>query len=183
MRDVSAQNRHRSGTVPSSGTCVTRQNRQDMAVLALAAAFALPVHGILAVGKSLGDVRLGMTPAQVEHAWGTTHAHCRNCRRTTWYFNYRKFRPQGAAVEFARGRVAAVWTLWRPRGWRTRDGGLSLGENALEVNARFGALVSIPCGSYRAMILTRHDVTTWFYVYGDELWGFGLGRPAASPCR
>jgi hypothetical protein len=155
-----------------------------MAVLAAAfAVLALPAHGVLVVGKSLGGVRLGMTPEQVERQWGTNHAGCRNCRATTWYFNYRKFRPQGAAVQFRRNRVSAVWTLWSPPGWRTRDGKLALGQNALQVNIRFGALVSIPCGNYRSLILTRGPVTTWFYVYGTVLYGFGLGRPGTSPCR
>jgi hypothetical protein len=154
-----------------------------MAVLALTLALALPQSGVLAVGKSLGGVQLGMTPSQVEHTWGTNHSRCRGCTRETWYFTYRKFHPRGAAVRFRRGRVDAVWTLWEPLGWRTRDGKLVVGGNALEVNAVYGALVSIPCGSYRALILTRGEVTTAFYVYGAQLWGFGLGRPGDSPCR
>jgi hypothetical protein len=51
------------------------------------------------------------------------------------------------------------------------------------VTARFGPLVSIDCGSYRALILTRGRVTTTFYAYNGRLWGFGLQRPGASPCR
>ena len=169
----------------AAGTSV--EHNPAVAVLAAAAAsaaaLALPPHGILAVAKSLGGLRLGMTRTQVEHAWGTNHARCRNCRATTWYFNYRKFHPEGAAVEFRRNRVSAVWTLWSPLGWRTRDARLALGQNALQVNVRYGALVSIPCGSYRSLILTKGNVTTWFYVYGSLLYGFGLGRPGTSPCR
>jgi hypothetical protein len=124
-----------------------------------------------------------MSPAQVQHAWGTRYGRCRSCRRTTWYFNYRRFHPAGATVEFTRGRVSAVSTLWSPPGWRTRDGRLRLGATGTAVNARYGTLVSIDCGTYRALILTRGNVTTSFYLYNDKLWGFGLQRPGASPCR
>lgn len=153
-----------------------------MRLLALALTLVLPKQGVLVVGKSLGGVRLGMTPAQVTQTWGTNHARCRGCKLRTWYFNYRAFRPEGGAVRFRKDRVDAVWTLWSPRGWRTR-GGMRLGAPGLEVNARYGALVQIPCGNYRALILTRGDVTTSFYVYGQKLWGFGLGRPGTTPCR
>jgi hypothetical protein len=154
-----------------------------VALLAVAITLALPPTGVLAVGKSLGGIQLGMTPAQVQHTWGNRYSRCRNCAEPTWYFNYRRFHPEGAAVRFQRGRVSAVWTLWSPLGWRTRDRTLAIGMNALEVNARYGALVSIPCGTYRALILTRRNVTTSFYLYGQKLWGFGLARPGTSPCR
>lgn len=154
-----------------------------MALVALVAALALPKHGVLVVGHSLAGVKLGMTEAQVRRTWGTRYAPCRSCRRTTWYFNYRPFHPEGAAVEFARGRVSAVTTLWSPPGWQTRDGRLRLGTSSTLVNARFGALVRIDCGAYSTLILTRANVTTSFYVYNGKLWGFGLQRPGASPCR
>lgn len=152
------------------------------AALALAAASAaLPQHGVLVPGRSLGGIRLGMTPAQVQALWGTRYGRCRGCVQPTWYFNYRKFQPQGAAVRFRRGRVDAVWTLWLPPGWHT-PGGLRLGQNALEVTVRYGALVSVPCGSYRALIRTKGRVTTAFYLYGQRLWGFGLMPAGAAAC-
>jgi hypothetical protein len=151
--------------------------------LAVPAWGAPPKQGVLVLGRSLGEVRLGMTPAQVRSTWGTAYGICRNCAATTWYFNYFKFRPQGAAVRFSRGRVDAVWTLWSPAGWHTSDKSLRLGADALLVNARHGALVSIRCGSYRALLLTRRQVTTVFYVYGQTLWGFGLMRPGDAPCH
>ena len=141
----------------------------------------LPAHGVLVPGRSLGGVRLGMTPAQVQSIWGTRYGRCRGCAHTTWYYNYRRFRPEGAAVRFRRGRVDAVWTLWLPPGWHTPDG-LRLGQNALEVNVRYGALVSVPCGSYRALIRTSGPVTTSYYIYGLRLWGFSLTRAGSTPC-
>jgi hypothetical protein len=156
---------------------------RTVALLALTVALALPPTGVLVVGSSLGGVELGMTPAQVQHVWGTRYGRCRGCADETWYYTNRKYRPDGAAVRFRRGRVSAVWTLWSPLGWRTRDAKLAIGMNALAVNGRYGALVSIPCGTYHALILTRGNVTTSFYVYGQKLWGFGLAPPGTSPCR
>jgi len=152
-------------------------------VLAASASAALPRQGVLVPGKSLAGVGLGMTPAQVRTGWGSSFGVCRSCRARTWYFNYDAFQPQGAAVRFRRGRVDAVWTLWSPPGWRTRDGSLRLGVLEPQVHAALGALVTIPCGSYRALILTRGSVTTVYYLFGDKLWGFGLSRPGASPCH
>ena len=153
-----------------------------MHVLALALSLLLPSHGVLAPGKSLGGIQLGMTGAQVRAEWGTGFGRCRGCAQETWYFNYRRFTPQGAAVRFAKGRVDAVWTLWQPPGWRAADG-LRLGASAGQVTARYGALVTITCGSYRALIRTKRHVTTVYYLFGELLWGFGLSRPGAVPCH
>jgi hypothetical protein len=62
--------------------------------------------GVLVPGETLGGVRIGMTKAEVGANWGDRRGVCRECRRTTWYFNYRPFQPQGAGVVFERGRVA-----------------------------------------------------------------------------
>jgi hypothetical protein len=152
-----------------------------VSLLALALSLMLPKHGVLVPSRSLGGVQLGMTPAQVQHVWGRTFGRCRSCAHKTWYFNYEKFHAEGAAVRFRKGRVDAVWTLWKPPGWRV--GTLELGASSAALTDRVGALVTIPCGSYDARIATRHGVTTVYYVYADQLWGFGLSRPSASPCH
>jgi hypothetical protein len=156
--------------------------RRDVRVLTLALGLLLPSPGVLVPGKSLGGVQLGMTHAQVRTQWGDSFGRCKGCTKETWYFNYRKFRPEGAAVRFANGRVDAVWTLWRPPGWRTSDG-LRLGAAAPTVNIRYGTLVTFTCGSYRALIQTKGRVTSVFYIFGETLWGFGLNRSGASPCH
>ena len=152
-----------------------------MALLTLALSLLLPQHGVLLPSRSLGGVQLGMTRPQVQHVWGRTFGRCRNCKRETWYFNYEKFHAEGAAVRFRRGRVDAVWTLWKPPGWRV--GKLELGVPSAALTKRWGALVTVPCGSYQARIVTRARVMTVFYIYGNQLWGFGLSRPGGSPCH
>jgi hypothetical protein len=150
-------------------------------LLAAQAAFAAPPQrGALIPSRSLGGVHLGMTRAQVQQLWGQ-HGRCTKCMQETWYFNYEKFHPEGAAVRFRRGRVDAVWTLWKPEGWHV--GKLGLGGASAALTKQWGALVAIPCGSYEARIMTERGVMTVFYVYGDKLWGFGLSRRGGSPCH
>lgn len=153
-------------------------------VLALVAAFAAapPLHGVLVPGEKLGGVRLGATPAQVEAAWGGRHGVCRSCRRTTWYFNFKKFEPEGVGVEFRRGRAAAIFTLWAPDGWRTSRG-LRIGDNAARITAVYGPLPRVECGGYGALTLRGGRAVTVFYVHGTELWGFGLLARGVPICR
>ena len=152
-----------------------------MSLLAVALALALPQHGVLVPGRSLGGIELGMTQAAVTQAWGSNYGRCRDCARTTWYFNYEKFHAEGGAVRFRNGRVDAVWTLWKPSGWHV--GRLVLGAPSAAITDRWGALVSVPCGSSEARVLTHGTVTPVFYVYGGKLWGFGLNRSRGSPCH
>jgi hypothetical protein len=150
-------------------------------LLALALTLLLPQRGVLVPSRSLGGLRLGMTQPQVQRLWGTSFGRCRGCKQETWYFNYEKFHPKGAAVRFRKGRVDSVWTLWKPPGWRV--GKLELGAASAALTDRLGALVTVPCGSYEARVATNNDVTSVFYVYADQLWGFGLSRPGDSPCH
>lgn len=152
-----------------------------MRLLVLAVALLLPKGGELVPWQSLGGVRLGMTPAQVRHTWGTRFGRCRSCPQETWYFNYEPFHAEGAAVRFRKGRVDAAWTLWKPPGWHL--GSFQLGAPASSLTGRWGALVTVPCGYYEARIASRRGATTVLYVYGDELWGFGLSRQNASVCH
>ncbi|MEX2210143.1 MAG: hypothetical protein WD689_00055 [Gaiellaceae bacterium] len=146
-----------------------------LAALALAGP---PSQGVVVPGESLGGLRLGATPAQVRAAWGKRYGVCRTCARRTWYFTYRPFEPQGAGVEFRNGRVAALFTLWQPPGWRTREG-LALGDPATRVDALYGLLPETRCRGYSALRLGR----TAFYVRREEVWGFGLLAAGASVCR
>src|SRR4051794_28055055 len=137
-----------------------------VSLLAAVLALALPQHGILVPGHSLGGIQLGMTQPQVARAWGTNHGRCRNCARTTWYFNYAKFHAEGAAVRFRNGRVDAVWTLWKPDGWHA--GRLTLGSAAPAITGRWGALVTIPCGSVPARVVSRRARATGVFRYRGQ---------------
>lgn len=152
-------------------------------VLALAgpAGAEVPRRGVLVPGERLGGVRVGMTKAQVTRVWGERHGTCRGCFRTTWYFNYRPFEPQGAGVVFERGRVAHVFTVWRPRGWKTTRG-LTLGDPAAEISRTYGPLDRRRCIFYYALVSPGLRAQTVYYVFRDRLWGFGLTVPEASPC-
>jgi hypothetical protein len=146
-----------------------------------APAAALPEVGVLRPGESLASVRLGMTKAQVLRQWGARHGVCRECERTTWYFTYRRFAPEGAGVAFRRGRVVHVFTVWKPAGWRTDDG-LVLGADANDVTRAYPALERIACGRYHALVLPARRAVTAFYILDEQLWGFGLMRSRGAAC-
>src|SRR4051812_14692911 len=93
-----------------------------MRLLAAAVVAALPVHGVLVPGRSLAGVHLGDSTAAVRARLGAGYGVCESCTATTWYFTYRRFTQQGLGVEFRRGRVAAVFTLWEPAGWHASTG-------------------------------------------------------------
>lgn len=151
-------------------------------VFASSSPAAVPREGVLVPNRSLGGLRLGDTPAQVRAAWGPRFGRCRSCETTTWYFNLRPFRPEGAGVEFGRGRVAAIFTLWRPQGWRTNRG-VSLGESAARVTGVYGPLPRTQCGKYSALTLRRGPTVTSFYIVDDQVWGFGLTLRNLPVCR
>ncbi len=143
---------------------------------------APPAAGLVVPGQSLGGLALGSTTAQVRSAWGPRFGVCRDCRARTWYFNLRKFEPQGAGVTFRRGRVVALFTVWSPPGWRT-DRGLRIDDPAVRIAGLYGPLLRVNCGTYAAMTLRRGRTTTSVYVVDERVWGFGLSRPGQPVCR
>jgi hypothetical protein len=151
-------------------------------VLAAPAAAQLPKAGTLVPGRSLGGVRLGESSRAVIAALGTFYGTCGDCPDRTWYFTYRPFEKQGLAVEFARGRVSGVYTLWRPVGWHAPHS-LRFGATPLAVHQAVGTLRTIGCHDYDALVRDTKRARTVYYVYAGRLWGFGLLRRGASPCR
>jgi hypothetical protein len=153
------------------------------ALLVTASATAAPPRaGLVVPGKSLGGLRLGSTHAQVIAAWGSRHGVCRDCREQTWYFNLRRWKPRGTGVAFRRGRVVALFTMWRPQGWHT-DRGLRIGDPAARIAGLYGSLLRVNCGTYAVLTLRRGRNKTSFYVVDEEVWGFGLSRLAEPNCR
>jgi hypothetical protein len=151
-------------------------------VLAAPAAAGLPRAGRLAPGRSLGGVRLGESPRAVRAALGTFYGACRSCSHRTWYFTYRPFEKQGLAVEFTRGRVSGLYTLWRPKGWHARHR-LGFGSTPLAVHALVGRTQTVVCRGYDALVQDAAHARTVYYLFDGRLWGFGLFRRGASPCR
>jgi hypothetical protein len=147
-----------------------------------AAAAALPEPGSLVPGRSLGGIHLGEPRAEVRAALGHGYGVCRGCARTTWYFTYRPFEQRGLAVEFTRGGVSAVYTLWQPEGWRA-PGGLLLGAVEAQVTKRARALIPVVCSGYETLVSDAHAVRTAYYIVDGTLWGFGLLRAPETPCR
>ena len=140
-----------------------------------------PTGGTFTPGQSMAGVELGMTRAQVLEAWGQRHGECRGCRQTTWYFNENAFQPEGVGVVFRGGRVVHAFTVWKPEGWSTPQG-LVLGQQAGEIGATYGELAEEDCGDYVALVREDPTTTSAFYVYDEQVWGFGLLAPGRSPC-
>jgi hypothetical protein len=151
-------------------------------VLAAPAAAGLPKAGVLVPGRSLGGIRLGESPKAVRRALGTFYGVCRGCVGRTWYFTYRPFQKQGLAVELARGRVSGLYTLWRPKGWHAQHK-LGFGSTPLAVHSLIGAAHTVVCHGYETLVQDSPHARTAYYLFGGRLWGFGLFRRDASPCR
>jgi hypothetical protein len=151
-------------------------------VVSGSAAAGLPKTGALVPGRSLGGIRLGESPRAVRAVLGRSYGTCRGCARGSWYFTYKPFTQAGLAVEFDRGRVSAVYTLWRPQGWYAPRG-LRFGATPLTVHDRVGTLRTIPCQGYVALVRDTFQARTAYFLYQGRLWGLGLFRRAATPCR
>ena len=143
---------------------------------------APPRAGLVVPGKTLGGLALGATKRQVRGAWGTRYGVCRGCPAETWYFNLKRFEPQGAGVTFRGGRAVALFTVWSPPGWRTSKG-LRIGDPEFRISTTYGSLFRVDCGRYSASTMRTNGVTTAFYVVDGQVWGFGLSRPAQPVCR
>jgi len=150
-------------------------------VVGSSAAAEPPTGGTFTPGQSLAGVELGMTRAQVLETWGQRHGECRDCRQPTWYFNESPFQPEGMGVVFSSGRVVHAFTVWKPVGWSTPEG-LELGQQAGEIGATYGELAEEDCLDYVALVQEDPTATSAFYVYDEQVWGFGLMAPGRSPC-
>lgn len=146
-------------------------------VAVVASTGSLPKAGTLEIGRSLGGIHLGETRAQVRATLGRFYGVCDVCTTPTWYFTYGKWSRSGLAVELQGGRVSAVYTVWEPPGWHA--GRLALGAPRGEVEGT----VPVVCPGYDALVRDTHGTRTVFYVVDDKVWGFGLMRARANPCR
>jgi hypothetical protein len=153
-----------------------------LVVTASATADALPPAGVFVPGRTLGGIRLGESASVVRAALGHSYGVCSHCATTTWYFTYKRFDQHGLAVELTGGRVSAVYTLWQPSGWHTAAG-LRLGADEGQLTNSVGALIPVVCSGYDARVADRGRARSVYYVVQGKLWGFGLLRVHADPCR
>ncbi len=131
--------------------------------LAATAAAGLPKAGVLVPGRSLGGIRLGESPPAVRAALGTFYGTCRGCPRRTWYFTYLPFDKHGL-------------------GWHAPHK-LGFGSSVLAVHRLTGASRTVTCTDYEALVKDSAHARTAYYLLNGRLWGFGLFRRGASPCR
>jgi hypothetical protein len=150
--------------------------------MAASAGASPPAVGVVVPGQSLAGLRLGATEAQVRARWGSRHGRCRDCRAPTWYFNFRRFEPQGAGVTFRRGRAVAVFTLWSPPDWRTNRG-LAIGDPEARVAGLYGPLLRTTCTNYSALTIPGRRSTTAVYIFDNQVWGFALLARGQPVCR
>ena len=144
---------------------------------------ALPIHGVLVSGATLGGVALGDSPADVEATWGTNYTVCSTCTLTTWYFVY-PTKPVGAAVVFDRtDTVVGVFTLGTPFGWRTEKG-LQLGDDIHAMTALYPApqMSWTHCIGYSALSLRRGSTVTSIFTQAENVYGFALTAPGRPVC-
>ncbi len=150
--------------------------------LAAPAAAGLPKAGALVPGRSLGGIRLGESPRAVRAALGTFYGTCRGCPQRTWYFTYAPFERHGLAVELSGGKVSGLYTLWRPAGWHAAHK-LGFGSSVLAVHNLTGASHTVTCAGYDALVRDSAQGRSAYYIVKGRLWGFGLFRRGATPCR
>jgi hypothetical protein len=157
-----------------------------MLALVLAIAAFLPSHGVLMPQQSLAGVRLGDTPAQVRATIGTRYSVCKTCDSPSWfYFTRADFRggENGLGVSFRKGRVAAVYTLGYPVGWRTTQG-LKVGQEQKRLIELYGGSLSPKeCVGYMAHSKRGPKAVTTYFTMETFVSGFALTLPSEPVCR
>jgi hypothetical protein len=145
---------------------------------------ALPHRGVLVSGHSLAGVHLGDTTATVRALWGAHFTPCPGYGRAMWCYLYPPpADPVGAGVQFAGGKVVAVFTLGSPLGWHT-SAGIRIGQTLVNPNAGFVAGTKwLSCSGYSAKATpTGANAVTSILTQGASVYGFALTRPSVSPC-
>jgi hypothetical protein len=146
----------------------------------------LPDQGVLVSGRSLAGIHLGDSMATVRALWG---GHFTSCPGHTtsgmWCYLYPPpDDPVGAGVQFAGGKVVAVFTLGMTFGWRTTTG-IKVGQM---LNDPGGAVSDgskwLSCAGYSAKATPNgNGAVTSILTLGLSVYGFALTRPSVSPCH
>ena len=152
-----------------------------MLTVALALALSLPSAGVLVPHESLAGVHLRDTPAAVRARVGNGYTVCKGCDRPTWFY-FSKSLESGLGVTFRNDRVAAVYTLGSPPGWRTSQG-LRIGQGTDRIAKLYGATKAGACIGYQARSLRRPGSVTSIYSIESYVSGFALTLPSEPVCR
>jgi hypothetical protein len=154
--------------------------------LIFAVAAFLPSPGVFVPQQSLAGVRLGDTPAQVRATIGTRYSVCKECDSPSWFYFVRgDFRggENGLGVSFRKGRVAAVYTLGYPIGWRTPQG-LKVGQEQKRLVKLYGgSLAMTECVGYMAHSKRSPKAVTTYFTMEAFVSGFALTLPSEPVCR
>lgn len=150
-----------------------------MLALALVLAAVLPPHGLLVPHESLAGIHLGDTPAQVRKAVGTRYSPCTACSEPTWFY-FTSSRESGLGVAFRNRRVAAVYTLGSPQGWRSADG-LRVGRMVEQLPKRYAKVAA--CYGYVGRSDRSATAVTTVYLIESYVSGFALTLPSEPVCR
>ena len=146
----------------------------------------LPDQGVLVSGSSLAGIHLGDSMATVRALWGGHFTSCPGHTTTgMWCYLYPPpDDPVGAGVQFAGGKVVAVFTLGMTFGWRTTTG-IKVGQmldnpgGALSDGSKW-----LRCAGYSAKATPNgNGAVTSILTLGPSVYGFALTRPSVSPCH
>ena len=146
----------------------------------------LPSQGVLVSGSSLAGIHLGDSMATVRALWGGHFTSCPGHTSTgMWCYIYPPpDDPVGAGVQFAGGKVVAVFTLGMTFGWRTTTG-IKVGQmlnNPSTVGSDGSKWLS--CAGYSAKATPNgNGAVTSILTLGPSVYGFALTRPSVSPCH
>lgn len=151
-----------------------------MVVLALVLATMLPSQGVLVPHQSLAGVRLGDGPATVRAHIGKADSLCQACDEPTWFYFSRSGDRTGLGVTFRNARVAAVYTLGSPPGWRSTDG-LRVGKLTLPFPTRYPKVAA--CFGFVAHSVRRPTAVTSVFTIDSYVSGFALTAPSEPVCR
>jgi hypothetical protein len=148
-------------------------------------AATFPMSGIVVAGTSLGGIKIGDTPARVQMLWGKRYQLCDagTCPLQTWLYEQAKGEPLGVGVSFVKGKVAAVFTLGSPDGWKT-DRGLRMGDEESQVYTYYPTPFTTNCIGYDALSVRNQQtkIVTSIYASSGYVYGFAITAPGQPVC-
>lgn len=141
-----------------------------------------PTEGVIIPGVSFAGVQLGDSPQRVRTVWGNNFKICKYCTDATWLYMYKGEEPLGAAVRFQNNRVAAVFSLGSPAGWKTKQG-LYMGDSIQSVYDYYPNTGTTRCIGFDAVTARTGDSITAFYSAAGVIYGFAMVVPSMTVCQ